>query len=60
MRSEWRQIVKPWSPDSIRKMKLEGCGQINCRSRLGDNDTVGEEIRRILSDKFRGMKKADS
>ncbi len=44
-------ILEPWSQRNMEKLRLGGCGLINCGSRLGGRNTIGEEIDRILEER---------
>lgn len=43
-----QRSLSAWSPVTIEKLRLKGCGLINCRSRLERCNPVTEEIQRII------------
>jgi hypothetical protein len=43
-----------WSPMAIEKLRLKGCGLINCRSHLERRNPVAEEIQRIIKGRPKG------
>lgn len=45
-----------WYQEAFEKLKQQGCGLINCGSRLRVHNPVREEIQQILDDRFRDRK----
>lgn len=47
MRYEMDSVSALWSRKTLEKLKLKGCGMINCRSRLSNGNSVRDEIQQI-------------
>lgn len=52
MRCESNLISELWTPETIEKLRLRGCGLINFRSRSGDQKSIREEIQQIIDHKL--------
>lgn len=57
MNNEMKQMQKIWSEKHVLKLKKEGCGMINCRSKLRSRNPVRDEIQQILDQRFRQTKR---